>query len=112
MVITDGFTGNVALKAMEGTARFITEEIQSAFQKGPIVRLTGLTAMPVMKAVQKKIDPRQYNGASILGLQGVVIKSHGSADVVAFQKALETAYAEAIKQIPRVIDNQLGTMLR
>lgn len=112
VVVTDGFTGNVALKAMEGTARFIASEFKLAFRKNPWVRIAGQMAMPVMKSVQKRIDPRQYNGASILGLQGVVIKSHGGADVVAFQKALEAAYVEASKKVPQLIDNQLGTLLK
>ena len=112
VIITDGFTGNVALKAMEGTAKFIAAELKLAFNKNPVVRLAGWMAMSVMHAVQKRIDPRQYNGASILGLQGVVIKSHGSADQVAFQKALETAYIEARQQVPQLIDSQLGTLLK
>ena len=67
--------------------------------------------MPVLKLVRKLVDPRRYNGASLLGLQGVVIKSHGGADAVAFEHALETARLEALKQVPQLIDKQLEAFL-
>ncbi|MGR9105336.1 MAG: phosphate acyltransferase PlsX [Gammaproteobacteria bacterium] len=94
IVVTDGFVGNVALKSAEGAVKMIGHEIKKAFSRNLLTKLAALIVMPVLKAVKDHIDPRQYNGASLLGLRGIVIKSHGSADAVAFANAIQTARLE------------------
>ncbi len=111
VIVADGFAGNVSLKTSEGVAEFITDTLRHAFSRNGLTRLAGLTAAPVLKSVREVIDPRRYNGASLLGLQGVVIKSHGGADAVAFEHAIETARIEALKQVPQLIDRQLEAIL-
>ena len=89
MVVTDGFTGNVALKAMEGLAKLIVEQLRTEFSRNAdAARLSGLLARPVLRRVGDKLDPRRYNGACMVGLTAVVVKSHGSADSVAFAQAI------------------------
>lgn len=95
IVVTDGFVGNVALKSAEGVAKMISHEIKQAFSRNLLTRLAALIVLPVLKSVKKRIDPRLYNGASLLGLRGIVIKSHGSADALAFANAIKTARLEA-----------------
>ena len=111
VVITDGFAGNIALKTAEGTAAFIAHALKQAFQRNLITKFSALLAQPTLKLIAETIDARSYNGASLLGLQGVVIKSHGGADQWAFKKAIEVARVEAIKQVPQMIDKQLEDML-
>ncbi len=111
VVVADGFVGNVSLKTSEGVAEFITDTLRETFSRSHLARLTGLISAPLLKSVRELIDPRRYNGASLLGLQGVVIKSHGGADVVAFGHAIETARIEALKQVPQLIDKQLEAIL-
>lgn len=112
VIVTDGFVGNVALKSIEGTASFIRTLLKQAFQANHISRIAGMAAKPVLRQVAQTIDPWQYNGATLLGLQGVVIKSHGHADSKAFGRAIEIARLEAIKQVPKLIDRQLESMLK
>ncbi|MDE3010307.1 MAG: phosphate acyltransferase PlsX [Pseudomonadota bacterium] len=95
VVVCDGFVGNVALKTSEGLARMIAAILKEEFSRSWLTRLLGLVAMPVLKAIRHRLDGRRYNGASLLGLRGIVVKSHGSADVFAFQCALDVAYHEA-----------------
>jgi glycerol-3-phosphate acyltransferase PlsX len=111
VVVCDGFVGNVALKTTEGVAKMITHFLREAFSRNWLTRLIGLLSMPVMKAFKKKIDPRRYNGASLLGLKGTVIKSHGGADVIAFSQAIKMACLEAEKSVPERINDQLEAML-
>ena len=111
VIVADGFVGNVSLKTSEGVAEFITQTLRTAFSQSLLARVSGLIATPVLKSVREMIDPRHYNGASLLGLQGVVIKSHGDADVIAFEQALKTARIEALKQVPQLIDKQLEAIL-
>ena len=111
VVITDGFVGNVALKTAEGTAAFISHSLKQAFKRNLMTKFSAMLAQPTLKLIAQNIDARSYNGASLLGLQGVVIKSHGSADQLAFQKAIEVARVEAMKQVPQMIDKQLEEML-
>ena len=80
VIVTDGFTGNIALKSIEGVAGMIKHFIKSEYNKNLYNKLSAIVSLPVMKGVKKKMDPRVYNGASFLGLNGIVIKSHGSAD--------------------------------
>ncbi len=95
VVVTDGFIGNVALKSSEGVAKMISSKMKEAFRRNPLTMLVGLMAIPVLNGFKKTIDPRRYNGASLLGLRGVVIKSHGSADALAFETAIREAKKEA-----------------
>jgi phosphate acyltransferase len=91
VVVTDGFTGNVALKAVEGVAGLIAERLRQEFQVSPLARLAGLIARPVLRRAAAGLDPRRYNGACMVGLAGIVVKSHGRADGVAFARAIGTA---------------------
>lgn len=103
VVVCDGFSGNVALKTMEGTARMVRHFLLEEFQSGLYGRLSGLIAWPVLRSLSRRVDPRRYNGASLVGLDGIVIKSHGSADVIAFQQAIHTAMVEVDKKVPEQI---------
>ena len=109
LVVTDGFAGNIALKSIEGVANIISHFIKSEFNKNIFTKISAAISYPVMKAVKKKVDPRRYNGASLLGLQGVVVKSHGSADPYAFSRAINTAYYEVKNQILNKITNLINT---
>ena len=91
VVVTDGFTGNVALKTMEGAAGLIADRMRQEFRASWLNRLAGLIARPVLRRVAAGLDPRRYNGACMVGLAGVVVKSHGRADGVAFSRAIATA---------------------
>ncbi len=110
LVVCDGFTGNVALKSSEGVAGMISQILREEFQRNLFTRAAALVALPVLKALRRRLDPRRYNGASLLGLRGVVIKSHGSADEVAFEEAIETGVLEAKEAIPSRIDARLGEL--
>ncbi len=103
VVVTDGFTGNVALKTMEGLARFIGGAMREEFTRGPLRKAGALAAAPALKALKSRLDPRAYNGASMVGLAGVVIKSHGGADRVSFANAVRVAITEARNGVPAQI---------
>ena len=103
VVVTDGFTGNVALKTMEGLARFISGAMREEFTRGPLRKAGAVAAAPALKALKVRLDPRAYNGASMVGLAGVVIKSHGGADRVSFANAIGVAMTEARKGVPAQI---------
>ena len=111
VVVCDGFVGNVALKTTEGVARMIRHFMKEEFQRNLLTKLIALLAMPVLRSFHKKIDPRRYNGASLVGLQGIVIKSHGNADVFAFTTAINEALIEVEKNVPERIRNQLDAHL-
>jgi glycerol-3-phosphate acyltransferase PlsX len=96
VVVCDGFVGNSVLKASEGVAKMIVAFLRQEFSRNPWRKLSALIAMPVLKALRARMDPGNYNGACLLGLNGIVIKSHGSADVHAFGQALTRA-AEAVR---------------
>ena len=91
VVVTDGFVGNVALKSSEGVAKMVAHFIKEEFSRNIFTRIAGLFALPVLKNFRRKVDPRRHNGASLLGLRGIVIKSHGGADVLAFENAIIVA---------------------
>lgn len=101
VVVCDGFVGNVALKTSEGVAQMLSTYLRQEFKRNLLTRLAGVVALPVIKAFKRRVDHRQYNGASLLGLRGIVIKSHGSADSYAFGCA-----------IGRAVDEVSGGMLR
>lgn len=111
IVITDGFVGNVALKACEGIAKLIAHSMKEEFQRNWLTKLAGLIAFPVLKALIRRIDPARYNGATFIGLQGIVIKSHGSAKAMAFANAIHEAMLEARKEVPQRISKQVSHLL-
>lgn len=108
VVVTDGFTGNVALKTIEGAVGLVTYFLQRAFTRNVFARLQAMLASRVLKSLAVEMDSRRYNGATLVGLNGIVIKSHGSADAVAFQHAIDTAIVEVRNQLPQ----QIGTLLQ
>ena len=112
VVVCDGFAGNVSLKSSEGVAKTISHYIQQEFRQNLFTKLCGLLARPVLKSFSRRIDPRCYNGASLLGLRGVVIKSHGGADAYSFQHAIDIARLEAVKQVPQLIDTHISEYLK
>jgi glycerol-3-phosphate acyltransferase PlsX len=95
IVVCDGFVGNVVLKASEGLASMLTEFIKQEFTRNALTRLAAIAAMPVLRHFKHRVDHRRYNGAALLGLRGLVFKSHGSADAYAFEHALARAYDAA-----------------
>ncbi|MCU0935160.1 MAG: phosphate acyltransferase PlsX [Gammaproteobacteria bacterium] len=111
VVVCDGFVGNVALKTSEGVARMIAHFLRQEFTRNPLTRLAGLVALPVLRRLRARIDPRRYNGASLLGLRGTVVKSHGGADRFAFAQALAEAAREVEKNVPQRISEHLGARL-
>lgn len=109
VVVTDGFVGNVTLKAMEGLSRMINLRIREEFSRNALTKVQGAISMPVLRALKRRLDPRSYNGASLVGLRGILIKSHGSADSVAFANAIRIAMLEVEKQVPTRISALLET---
>ena len=112
VVVTDGFTGNVALKTMEGVARMMSAAMKREYTRNILRRLAALVSMPVLKAIKKRFDPGQHNGASMVGLNGVVIKSHGSADTSAFANAIRVAIVEARQGVPSQVSQLLQEQVR
>ena len=108
VVVTDGFTGNIALKVMEGASRLITNAMREEFERSPLRKLGYLAARPTLNALRARIDPRRYNGAAMVGLSGIVIKSHGGTDQYGFQRAIEVAILEARNGVPARIAQRLG----
>jgi glycerol-3-phosphate acyltransferase PlsX len=99
IVVCDGFVGNVALKASEGLASMISGFIRQEFSRNIFTKMAALVAYPVLSAFKKRVDHRRYNGAALLGLRGLVFKSHGSADAFAFEQALCRAYDAAHNEL-------------
>lgn len=108
IVVCDGFVGNVALKASEGLASMVAGFIREEFSRNLFTRLTALVAYPVLKAFKKRVDHRRYNGAALLGLRGLVFKSHGSADAFAFEQALSRAYDAAHNDLIRNVKARIA----
>ena len=109
VIVCDGFVGNVSLKSSEGVAKMIAAFIKQEFRRNIFTKLAALIAMPVLKAFRRRIDPRAYNGASLLGLRGIVIKSHGGADAFAFANAIRVAILQVRENVPERITKQLQT---
>jgi len=107
VVVCDGFEGNIALKASEGVAKMMSHFLKHSFKKNLLTKMIALIATPVLKDFKSKVDPGQHNGASLLGLKGVVIKSHGNADSESFLQAIKLAYLEAHAKITDKISDQL-----
>jgi glycerol-3-phosphate acyltransferase PlsX len=111
IVVCDGFVGNVLLKTSEGLATMLAGFIREEFTCSPLAKLAALIALPVLKRFKDRVDPRRYNGAALLGLRGLVFKSHGSADALAFENALSRAYDAARNRLlDRVHDRILETL--
>jgi glycerol-3-phosphate acyltransferase PlsX len=111
VVVCDGFVGNVSLKTTEGVAKMIAQFIREEFSRNILTKLAALITMPVLRAFRHRIDPRRYNGASLLGLRGIVIKSHGSADELAFANAIKVAVLAVRESVPERISSQLQTYM-
>lgn len=111
IVVTDGFVGNVALKTTEGVAKLIRHFMTVEFKRNIFTKLSALVAMPVLKALRRRIDPRRYNGASLLGLRGIVVKSHGGADKLAFENAIAIAKKEVLADIAERIEQRVDQQL-
>ncbi len=107
VVVCDGFVGNVALKTSEGLAQMVNRFLVQEFKRSWLTKLMALISIPVLKAFKRRLDPRRYNGASFLGLRGIVVKSHGGADSLAFQYAIRAAAEESRSGVLSRITEQL-----
>ncbi|MDA7742206.1 phosphate acyltransferase PlsX [Francisellaceae bacterium] len=112
VIVCDGFVGNISLKSCEGIASFIGRVMKASFKEGIFSRLAMIFAAPVLLKVKNKLDVRRYNGASLLGLRGIVIKSHGGVDAEAFITAIEVAMHEVEKDIPNKIQLQVEKLMQ
>lgn len=111
VIVCDGFVGNIALKASEGVVEFFLHHVTDGFQQNLYSKLAALVSKPILDSIHRKTDPRRHNGASLLGLRGIVIKSHGSADRLSFAHAIEEAMLEVEKNIPARITSRLEVLL-
>jgi glycerol-3-phosphate acyltransferase PlsX len=111
VVVTDGFTGNVALKTMEGLANMLVGAVKTEYTRNPLRYVGAVASWPVLRSLRREFDPRTYNGASMVGLTGIVIKSHGSADTLSFCNAIRVGLIEARKGVPTQIGNLLRAQL-
>ena len=108
VVVCDGFVGNVALKTSEGLAQMLATYLREEFRRTPLTKVAGLVASPIINAFKRRVDHRRYNGATLIGLRGIVIKSHGSADVFAFGFAIQRAVEEARTGVLRHIEERMA----
>jgi glycerol-3-phosphate acyltransferase PlsX len=108
IVVCDGFVGNVALKASEGVAAMIVNGLKQEFARNIFTKIAAIVAYPVLRALMKRMDYRRYNGAALLGLRGLVFKSHGSADALAFEQALNRAYDAARNKLLDRVQAQIA----
>lgn len=108
VIACDGFVGNVSLKTMEGLAQMITSTMKEEFNRNILTKMSGLLAMPVIRALRSRLDNRRYNGAILLGLRGTVIKSHGNADIFAYSQAINKGYRAVQNQVPEMIEKVLS----
>ncbi len=107
VIVTDGFVGNISLKTGEGLAALVNNVLRNEFNRNWLTKLAAFCALPVLTAVRRKLDPRRYNGASLLGLNGIVVKSHGNADTGSFLNAIKIAYIEIENCVPQRISSAL-----
>ena len=112
IVVCDGFVGNVLLKTSEGLASMLSDFIRQEFKRSAISKLAALVALPVLNRFKTRVDPRRYNGAALLGLRGLVFKSHGSADVLAFENALSRAYDAARNRLLDRVHDRIAETLQ
>ena len=107
VIVCDGFVGNVALKTSEGLAQLISQIMKEEFKSNALRKIAAVVAWPVVRAMKRRVDHRRYNGATFIGLNGTVVKSHGGADQLAFASAINEAYVEANKNLPKRINEEL-----
>lgn len=112
VVVCDGFTGNVVLKAIEGLVKLILSLTKKEFSRNWYNSLLGLLCKPLLTNIFSKLDPNKYNGGSLVGLRGVVIKSHGNANIDAFVNAIKVALVEAEKNVPDKINEEVSALLQ
>jgi glycerol-3-phosphate acyltransferase PlsX len=112
LIVTDGFVGNVALKAIEGAAKMIGTKLKDAFSQNIFTKLVAVIASPVLKIFKQSVDPRMYNGASFVGLRGLVIKSHGGADILAFKTAIHLAEIEIAQNVTQKISTKVTATMK
>jgi phosphate acyltransferase len=110
VIVCDGFVGNVALKTSEGLAQMLATYLRQEFGRTLFTRIAGAVALPVINSFRRRVDHRRYNGASLIGLKGIVIKSHGSADAFGFRFAIERAYDEARNDVLSRISDRMGSI--
>jgi glycerol-3-phosphate acyltransferase PlsX len=108
VIVCDGFVGNVALKTTEGLAEMLGSFLREEFTRNFLTRLAAMIAWPVLASFKRRVDPRRYNGATLLGLRGIVVKSHGSADRFGFRRAIERALEEAQNDVISRISRRLA----
>ncbi len=111
LVVCDGFVGNVALKSSEGLAKLMLSGLKESFTQNFLTKCAGLLAMPALKHLKNRMDPARYNGASLLGLNGIVVKSHGGANELAFQYAIEEAVLEVKHDVADLVREQITEFL-
>jgi len=111
VVVTDGFTGNIALKSSEGIAKLVLSEIKQATTETLFARILSKLALPLLKKLYQRMNPDQYNGASLIGLRGIVVKSHGNASADACYYAIKQAYEEAENAVPDKIKTKIESVL-
>ncbi|HQU62506.1 MAG TPA: phosphate acyltransferase PlsX [Nitrosomonas sp.] len=112
VIVCDGFVGNVTLKTSEGLAQMLATYLREEFKRNMLTKIAGVVALPVIKAFKRRVDHRRYNGASFLGLRGIVIKSHGSADIFAFTSAVKRASDEVRGGMLRHITEHVSELSR
>ena len=112
VVVCDGFVGNVMLKASEGMVQMVRSFIRQEFMRSVLTRLASVIVMPALFAFRKRLDPRRFNGATLLGLRGIVVKSHGSADAFGFERAIERAMEEVRNEVLRRLMLRFGQVER
>ena len=110
VVVCDGFVGNVFLKGSEGLVMMLYQILKQEFTRNPLTRVSALVAYPVLRGLKRRLDPRRHNGATLIGLKGVVVKSHGGADVLAFKHALYKAHAEVANGVLEKIAQRMTDM--
>ncbi len=110
VIVCDGFSGNVVIKTGAGVSRFIQETLREEFERNLMSKLAALAARPAFRRTKRRIDPRVYNGAALIGLTGSVIKSHGAADQLAFQHALRKAVSEVNNNVPARINEKISAL--
>jgi glycerol-3-phosphate acyltransferase PlsX len=111
VVVCDGFVGNVTLKAVEGVARFFADTMRAEFTRSVVTKLSALVGMGALKAIRSKLNPSRYNGASLLGLRGLVFKSHGSADAYSYEWAIRRAYDAAKNDVLANLSSMIAELM-
>lgn len=109
VIVCDGFVGNVMLKASEGMVVMVRSFIREEFMRSVVTRLAGAVVIPVLRAFRRRVDPRRFNGATLLGLKGIVVKSHGSADAFGFERAIERAMEEVRNEVVHRLSLRFGS---